>query len=476
MHRFNKPVNILITLIIIALLILFTYILFQRKFHPPGSLDEFMYASIIGTAIFAFILHKCGDELKSRVLLLTFSIIMSVYASELLLEIYNSSRAKPGWMLRMEAAKKLDIPFDMRTQYETLMDLKKKDKNIHLAITPHTLIRTEGYFDEEAAVYPFGSISNKTLLACNEHGKWLTYKSDKYGFRNPEGVYDNGDIDIVLAGDSFTQGICVDDGEDIAGWLRKSGFNVYNLGAGSNGPLIELGTIKEYAEPVKPKVVLMFYYAGNDLDGLKKERLSPVLMNYLDNEFSQTLLNKQHLIDNALIKFLEEELYDFKKKQYHTEKTTSVSLSKVIKLHNLRYKLGIKDECVFYMDPIEKVAQNPDAEPLFKKILIRADSMVKKWGGQFMFVYLPSTARYAASKHDLCQYRYYTESKKAVSNLVKGLGIPFIDIEQSVSNHEDINSLFPFAGGHYNSKGYKLIADEVTNFIKSGDYLNTSQQ
>jgi lysophospholipase L1-like esterase len=50
---------------------------------------------------------------------------------------------------------------------------------------------------------------------------------------------------------------------------------------------------------------------------------------------------------------------------------------------------------------------------------------------------------------------------------VKGLNIPVIDIHKEVFNsHEDYLSLFPCrSGGHYNSDGYKEVAQAVLSKI-----------
>ena len=78
-------------------------------------------------------------------------------------------------------------------------------------------------------------------------------------------------VDIMLTGDSFTAGYSVHADENIAALLRSSGFSTINVGkAGSNGPLIELAVLKEYAEPLEPKIVLWLYYVY-DIDDLELE-------------------------------------------------------------------------------------------------------------------------------------------------------------------------------------------------------------
>ena len=84
-------------------------------------------------------------------------------------------------------------------------------------------------------------------------------------------------------------------------WVNNAGFNTINLGKGGNGPILELATLKEYALPYKPKIVIWFFLY-NDFHNLYYELRSNLLTNYLlDFNYSQNLINKQDKIDNTLI-------------------------------------------------------------------------------------------------------------------------------------------------------------------------------
>jgi hypothetical protein len=456
MNKGNKFVNVILILQMLAFLMISLKIFSVRKFYPSGAMNVYFAATLICALALAIILLKFSTEAKIRVALIIISLGICIFSVEILLEKYRSSTvSKPGWFLRIEAAKKAGIPYDSRTRYEAFMDLRKKNSNAYLPVGPSALIRPDGFFDKEAGVYPLGSISNRQLLFCNEHGEWLTYRSDKHGFRNPKGIYDKN-IDIVLVGDSFTQGHCVKNGEDIAGWLRKmTGLNVLNVGMGSNGPLIELATIKEYAEPFKPKAVFMFYYPGNDMESIANERVSPVLMKYLEKGFTQNLLEKQEVIDKALMKYVENDVMAFEKDLARppSERKPEMSWSHILKLYNLRYRIGLRDECFFYVDP------------LFEDILMHANDMVDAWGGKFVFVYLTAMDTYLAKKNNnSCRIRYYESERQALFPLLEKHGISYIDIEQALSDYEDMDSLFPsFYNGHYNAKGYRVVTKEVVN-------------
>ncbi len=52
---------------------------------------------------------------------------------------------------------------------------------------------------------------------------------------------------------------------------------------------------------VKPRIVLWFYYEGNDLIDLQRERRSPLLRNYLTDGFTQSALSRQADLDHAMV-------------------------------------------------------------------------------------------------------------------------------------------------------------------------------
>lgn len=347
------------------------------------------------------------------------------------------------------------------------MDLRKEGRNIYDAGGPSGFIRHDGYLDKETRIHPMGSISNKTLLVCNEHGEWLTFKSDRHGFRNPQDVYDRP-IDIALIGDSFTEGVCVKDGEDIAGLLRRqTGLNILNLGYVGNSSLIELASMKEFAAPFRPKVVLMFYYAGNDMENLPRETVSPILMQYLDKDFTQNLIEKQKLVDRIIINVHENALKLLKEDAKQTPVFESkISWTRIMKLKNLTNRLGLNDECSFHIPSI------------FKDILVRADSMAKEWNGKFIFVYLTGEAKILTEdRNDLCRSKFYANQRKKIFPLLKELGISFIDIDEVLSNYPDPYSLYPsFFQGHHNSKGYRLIAETVSEYLAQNNFVYLPQQ
>ena len=78
----------------------------------------------------------------------------------------------------------------------------------------------------------------------------MTYKSDRYGFRNNDKIWDKNP-DTILIGDSFTHGAQVLDHDTIAGILNKNNNITLNLGFGGAGPLSQYAILKEYISSKK---------------------------------------------------------------------------------------------------------------------------------------------------------------------------------------------------------------------------------
>ena len=97
------------------------------------------------------------------------------------------------------------------------------------------------------------------------------YDSDRYGFNNPNDQWDVKEINYLLLGDSFTQGYCVKEPNDIASNLRKlANGSVLNLGQGGTGPLIQYAILREYLSK-KVQNIVWLYFEGNDNADLQTE-------------------------------------------------------------------------------------------------------------------------------------------------------------------------------------------------------------
>ncbi len=90
--------------------------------------------------------------------------------------------------------------FDFRTREEVIRDLRKTGAEAYQRVAAGFPIAGPG-------MTLGGSISNSTIVYCNESGQWTIFPSDQHGFNNPKEVW-NAPLQIAAVGDSFTNGAC----------------------------------------------------------------------------------------------------------------------------------------------------------------------------------------------------------------------------------------------------------------------------
>jgi hypothetical protein len=239
-----------------------------------------------------------------------------------------------------------------------------------------------------------------------------------------------------------------------------------------------LATLKEYARPLRPRVVLWFYFEGNDLYDMGLERDSPLLMRYMEGEFSQGLLTRQAEIDRALgayvesamaksAKRLEDQLVGITRKPKDIRWLGTLPLQ-AIKLGSIRSRLGLVsgDLCSPGVDPRTASATELD---LFRSVLLRAQEAVQAWGGTLYFVFLPEWPRYASPQQA-------NPNREQVLAVARSLGLPVIDIHPVFQAHPDPLTLFPFRqDGHYAEAGHRVVAEEVLRAISASRVLSPTK-
>lgn len=378
------------------------------------------------------------EKHKINISIIIISSIISIYTLEILLSILSLSENDKISKINKNG-------FDSRTKLEVLNDLNRYEENIYLNISPKLFLSNNDYINN-MGIYPLGGISNVKTIFCNESGEWIVFDSDEHGFNNMKGLYFSDKIDIALIGDSYTEGACVRKEETIGSVLNISGFNAISFGKGGNGPLIELATIIEYAKHFKPKIVLWLFYKY-DLDDLLLEFKSPILRNYLQDNFSQNLIYRQSEIDSVLIDYSQRELTKISDNQKSLK-----GISRMLKIYNIRSKINLRPKTHF------------SDFSVLKSILSKAKNIVSSFGGELYFVYLPGfyevENNYYGNKDDF-------REKLLLS--ISELNIPIIDIYEEVfENAIDPLSLFPFKiNNHYTSEAYRFTAESIINTIES---------
>jgi len=454
-----------------------------RRDFDTWSTVLLYYITPAATATLCFLALWFKPLNRLRLLLLLLSVTVSLYVLEFALisgilpagssgqavspmNRLRESRNKASYAAQL--MREFGVPIDSRSPSEALRDFQAQDSSAVPIVGPKNHL-FEGQADggmrsavavDGREVVPLGAISQRSTLLCNESGEWISYLSDRRGFNNPDEVWDNPRIEIAALGDSFPHGYCVPGDRNFVALIRRQHPATLNLGMAGDGPLFMLATLTEVAAPRTPRVVLWFYYEGNDLVDLQVERKNAVLLRYLDPGFSQPVLEHQHEIDQAILAQVPrlEAVVRREEEQLYRNRWVYGTLD-AVKLSSLRLRLGL----VQGTDSDQRrVAADfeTDNMTVFRDIMRQAKAKVDGWQGAMYFVYLPEWARYA---------RYGSSGKDkrdAVLGIVREAGIPIIDLDERFRESDPL-SLFPFRSvGHYNEAGHQAVADVVLPEIR----------
>ena len=429
-----------------------------------------IFSALLISCLTYFFIEK--DSIKNNYFLIHFSTIFSLFLLNLLLEI-GSENFLYNRILNFE---KKGVIWDNRTHNEVISDLKTEtgEKNIYRGTNPGGFIvgNIAQKIGFETNITPLSNISNSTIVHCNESGIWRSYKSDKFGFNNPENlIKKESKFNLLLLGDSFTEGMCVDTKNDIGAKLRNLNYNVLNLGKAGGGVLFAKARLREYkhAYNFKPDFVIFLFYSYNDVTDTRLEYNHPFFQKYLnDKQFSQDLKNKQDKIDIFWKRFFAlTSKVDFLKKypalkkhgQYYVSLTKSLnyefSLKKILFLTNIRAFIHNNltsqisnrksDEKKKQIDILKKVFT------AFKAEVNGIDNKTK-----LILVYLPDYSEIINKK---------SHTEKEIIKLMTELNIDSINVYEAFVKM-NINDLFDYGlSGHYSSEGYGHLARIINQYL-----------
>lgn len=407
---------------------------------------------VFGTAWFTAIL-QISKQYRANALIISISIILTVYSCELLLGHLTPTH-RTATEQRIALAQKLGVPFDKRDRKELFDSITSKET---ITISPSNFLNSR-----DTKLRPVAPSKPLSLTYnCNESGSYSTFFSDRYGFNNPDYIWDSDRSSIATLGDSFATGSCVKEEQVIARVIEKLNpdFDLINLGANGNGPLLELAALREFAPLKKPELVIWIYYEGNDLDNFRNELTDPIIKRYFNKEFSQNLASKNVALALLLDEYISKEAdKNSSQKQVAADIGQQFSWkTRHIRLHDIRKKIGE----VFFSN--DRTLENKSVMPLFFKVLQEAKNEVESWGGTIVFAYLPEYNRYKAPYIDHGQYK----QKTAILRQLNVMNIRTVDLHKEVFSKEtDPLTLFPFRTfGHYTADGYHKVASVLNAHI-----------
>ena len=169
---------------------------------------------------------------------------------------------------------------------ENIIDLTELNKNIY----PSYLYNPMAHKIDNQNFW-FSHPKDSEIIYCDEGSGLIKFKTNNLGFREVSSQDLTSEIDILVLGDSFAEGACVDMPYDIPSQLALlNKKNVLNLGRSGSGPLFQLALLKEILEHSKSRELtfkkdaklIWIIFTGNDVKNLAYEKITS-LQRYIED-------------------------------------------------------------------------------------------------------------------------------------------------------------------------------------------------
>lgn len=424
--------------------------------------------TLAGVGFFLFTL-RLKKNIKENIALALLCLIVALWTIESTLPIEPLIRLPVNHPIFVDG--KFPKLTDGRSRLQVMQDLRKQNITAYPALEPSNFYGepSETFRIGDKILFPLSSISGSKTLFDNESGEWQYFVSDEHGFNNPKGLYVPDQVDIVILGDSYAQGMGVKQNENIAGVLREKYPRTLTLGVKGTGPLSQLAIFREYVERLRPKRVVWVYYEESDMGDLGWELQQPQLTAYLNPQYRQNLFDYRSELDQMSKIWLKQKELSFAtpKRDRLTWQERGVRIKKTLKLARMRILWGIQFSTKDYVIPCPPRCHFlPPEEPNqeFKSLLAQVKQKVESWNGKLYSVSIPTRVRV---REGVYNHNYdYSSHRNGQLKSVEDLKIPLIDLYPILLSHPDTMSLYRYRSwGHFNEAGYRFIAESIMQII-----------
>ena len=277
---------------------------------------------------------------------------------------------------------------------------------------------------------------------------------DRYGFRND---VDLASADIVAIGDSFVEAAELPRAATLVAVLeRRLGVTVANLGQSGYGPQQELVVLKRYGVPLSPKLVLWFFFGGNDLGDLGAYDWQ---RRHLDELIAPPPLATRSFTRNAL------------RAVARLTTPSRQEPSALARRHEMIYTRADGSTESIYFD----MAERPWSEQQWATltgVLTEARDVSRRLGADMLLVYIPSKHRAYQGFVQVRPEGYAAAWKPndmpaALAAFCGAAGIEYLDstvpLQQAIASGESVY----FADDlHWNEAGHRVVAAAVADQIR----------
>ena len=398
--------------------------------------------------------------------------IVSGFLPLLAYEIALLQRFRPGW--------------DSRNYADVVRDYERQGQEAIFPFYPGLLLARQDTklprAFRNANVLPLTGKSGTITPLAIESGTWSIFKSDEHGFNNPPGLYRPGQLDFAIVGDSFVQGQSVAPDKQLTAVFRQTYPSTIAFGTGAAGSILRMALVREYAARLRPKRVLWIEIERTVQRTLDELRY-PAVAAYLQGK-NQRLFDRQPEIDRLVTDW-----YGDARKELGANRPPSwTDWLSIFMLGRVSQKLGglLKKAKPFkgvdgyesnlpvsltefntlsQRSRINLLLYHPD-KPLQKYLTCvrTARREVERWGGTFVWVYLPTPNPLSKSSSAYDSYDH-----EFMISLLRKESVPMIDLYKPIMAHGRFASLFPPGGGHYSELGYKVVGEALAAAVRAMD-------
>ena len=351
--------------------------------------------------------------------------------------------------------------FQKTRLYYLNKDSKKElGEKIYLNFGTYKLI------DKKVDILPLSGYENAKILLClDENNNPVYFNSDINGFNNNYADKKN----ILLIGDSYVQGMCVNNNNNFNEQFKKFNLNTSSLGVGGNGPLLEFATFKEYKLDFNVKSIVLFITPDNDFYDLSNEKNNKILKNYLnDDNFKQNLSTKKNR--KRKIEILDEYFGNKTNRLWNDLFTVyHFNLKQVGKLiEDLFKKKNLSNDEYLYL-------QNREIDKLFIKILDKFIKGTKKDNVNFYVIFNSVTPDilYPKTFHQKKFNKLINDKINLIKSHLKKQNVIFFDFNDYLLtnyNEKNISEIFKNINNkwdHYTNKGFYILTKETVALLKN---------
>lgn len=360
---------------------------------------------------------------------------------------------RPALHAMEEAAKKDGVVFDDRTRLEVLADMRSRGVTAWPPFYPYLLLNSPLRAGDRD-ILPLGSLSNARTVCCNEGGRYLLYTTDEHGFRNPPGSWSNIPADVAIVGASSAASECVDDPDSLVTLLRARYPRTITVGAGGNGPLLELASIREYLPAVRPRLILWLFGEVHTPEYLEGEVHNALALHYLDPEFRQDLFSKQKEIDRAVASYFEKGIQGeeaLRRPAHRAREFAALTDTRMLMYYFATARFT----------PHKQAAGFDTA--LYERALREGVKTAGQWGGSVVVVFWPDSSRYPGgpgySPENISRLNLLRDT---ILRIAAKNGASAIDLSHSFSENgnaavSNAQFFYPFPA-HFKPAGYRAAA------------------